>query len=312
VQRDDDLLEFVMTKAAIPRGIPLVAGLTGFTDSGSAVSQFTDYVLDVMQSQVVAVFDPDELLDYRARRPTIYFDQDHLTGYEPPRLAIHLVQDEMNREFFFLSGYEPDFKWERFSRSVVEFVDECDVSETTWVHAIPMPVPHTRPIGATVSGNRRDLVEGMSVWRPHTQVPSNAMHLVEYRLDAAGHTVTGFVLLVAHYLADSEYPNAALYSLECITSATGLLFPTDRLREEGRDFVSRIDEQLTTNDELEKLVRKLEIQYDKYMKKNMPNDMMRSPFTDGDGELPSADQIAAELEAFLSTRRAADESPNAS
>ena len=217
----------------------------------------------------------------------------------------------MGRQFFFLSGYEPDFKWERFSRAVVDFIEEFDVTETTWVHAIPMPVPHTRPIGTTVSGNRRDLVEAMSVWRPHTQVPANAMHLVEYRLDTAGHRVCGFVLLIPHYLADSEFPNAALTSLELVTSATGLLFPTDRLREEGRDFVSRIDEQLTTNDELEKLVRKLEVQYDKYMKKNMPADMMRSPLTDDDGELPSADQIAAELEAFLSARRSTDETPGA-
>ncbi len=306
---DDNLLQFVMDEELIPRGLPLVAGLTGFTDSGAAVSQFTEYILDVMKSKVVAVFDPDELLDYRARRPTIYFDQDHLTGYEPPRLAIHLVHDEMDRPFFLLSGYEPDFKWERFSRSVVAFIDDFDISDTTWVHAIPMPVPHTRPIGVTVSGNRRDLVESKSVWRPHTQVPSNAMHLVEYRLDTSGHDVCGFVLLVSNYLADTEFPNTALASLEFITSATGLLFPTDRLREEGREFIARIDEQLTTNEELAKMVRKLERRYDEYMKDNMPDEMLRSPLTDEEGALPSADEIAAELEAFLSSRRHHDDAP---
>ena len=306
---DDNLLQFVMDEELIPRGLPLVAGLTGFTDSGAAVSQFTEYILDVMKSKVVAVFDPDELLDYRARRPTIYFDQDHLTGYEPPRLAIHLVHDEMDRPFFLLSGYEPDFKWERFSRSVVAFIDDFDISDTTWVHAIPMPVPHTRPIGVTVSGNRRDLVESKSVWRPHTQVPSNAMHLVEYRLDTSGHDVCGFVLLVSNYLADTEFPNTALASLEFITSATGLLFPTDRLREEGREFIARIDEQLTTNEELAKMVRKLERRYDEYMKDNMPDEMLRSPLTDEEGALPSADEIASELEAFLSSRRHHDDAP---
>jgi hypothetical protein len=309
VANDDNLLQFVMDEELIPRGLPLVAGLTGFTDSGAAVSQFTEYILDVMKSKVVAVFDPDELLDYRARRPTIYFDQDHLTGYEPPRLAIHLVHDEMDRPFFLLSGYEPDFKWERFSRSVVAFIDDFDISDTTWVHAIPMPVPHTRPIGVTVSGNRRDLVESKSVWRPHTQVPSNAMHLVEYRLDTSGHDVCGFVLLVSNYLADTEFPNTALASLEFITSATGLLFPTDRLREEGREFIARIDEQLTTNEELAKMVRKLERRYDEYMKDNMPDEMLRSPLTDEEGALPSADEIAAELEAFLSSRRHHDDAP---
>lgn len=152
------LLHFKMDEELIPHGLPLVAGLTGFADSGSAVTAFTDYIVDTMDSQLIAEFDPDELLDYRARRPTIYFDQDHLTGFEPPRLAFYLVNDEINRPFILLAGYEPDFKWEAFSRQVLSFVERFNISHTTWVHAIPMPVPHTRPIGTTVSGNRGTLL----------------------------------------------------------------------------------------------------------------------------------------------------------
>jgi len=107
------------------------------------------------------------------------------------------------------------------------------------VHAIPMPVPHTRPIGVTVSGNREDLIETLSVWRPRTQVPGNALHLLEYRLTESDHPLAGFVLLVPHYLADTEYPDAAVTALESITAATGLLFPTDQLREDGREFLAK-------------------------------------------------------------------------
>lgn len=280
-----------------------MAGLTGFADSGSAVTGFTDYIVDTMDSQIIAIFDADSLLDYRARRPIIYFDQDHLTGFEPPMLAFHLVRDEISRPFILLTGYEPDFKWEAFSREVLNFVERFDVTTTTWVHSIPMPVPHTRPIGTTVSGNRSDLIEQFSVWRPHTQVPANAMHLVEYRLQEIEHEVAGFVLLVPHYLADTELPQAALVALESISSATGLIFPTDRLREEGREFITKIDEQVETNEELNKLVHTLEQRYDSYMKDNA----VRSPLTDVEGELPTADEIAAELEEFLAYRRGTEE-----
>ena len=167
-----------------------------------------------------------------------------------------------------------------------------------------MPVPHTRPIGTTVSGNRADLIEQFSVWRPHTQVPANAMHLVEYRLQETHHEVAGFVLLVPHYLADTEYPFAALTALESVTSATGLIFPTDRLREEGREFGQKIDEQVNDNEELSRLVATLEERYDSYMKDNK----VRSPLTDLEGELPSADEIAAELEEFLALRRGQEDS----
>lgn len=299
----EGLITFQMAREDVPRGLKLVAGLTGFADSGSAVTQFTEYILDTMDSEVVAVFDNDALLDYRARRPTIYFDQDHLSGFEPPKLALHMVRDELHRPFLFLSGYEPDFRWESFSKTVIAIIDLFGVISTTWVHAIPMPVPHTRPLGVTVSGNRAELIESMSVWRPHTQVPANAMHLVEYRLQESHHDVAGFVLLIPHYLADTEFPLAALSALESIASATGILFPTDRLRGEGRDFLAKIDEQVDNNGELSKLVRTLEERYDSYMKDNG----LRSPLIDSDGALPSADEIAAELQEFLAHRRRSEE-----
>ena len=146
----------------------------------------------------------------------------------------------------------------------------------------------------------------MSVWKPHTQVPANALHLVEYRLQELGHPIVGFVLLIPHYLADTEYPAAAVSALESVSAATGLIFPTDRLREEGRDFVAKIDGQVENNHELAKLVGTLEERHDSYMLDNP----LRSPLTDIDGELPSADDIAAELENFLAIRRNDDDTFN--
>ncbi len=301
--RDPRELYELVSGVEVPGGLPLVAGLTGFADSGAAVSQFTTYLVDTLDTELVAEFDVDELLDYRARRPVITFDQDHISDYEPPRLRLHLASDELGRRFLLLTGFEPDFQWERFVRAVLDLVDRLGVETATWVHAIPMPVPHTRPMGVTVSGNREDLVESMSIWRPHTQAPGNALHLLEYRLRERGMPIAGFVLLVPHYLADTEYPLAAVSALESISAATGLIFPTDALREQGREFVGRIDEQVGENGELAKLVGSLEERHDAYME----GTSLRSPLTDEAGEVPSADDIAAELEKFLAFRRTRDD-----
>jgi len=290
---------------SVPEGLHLVAGLTGFADAGSAVTQLGEYLLDTLDHRVVATFDADALLDYRARRPTVYFDQDHLTEYQPPRLALYLATDEIGQQFLHLTGFEPDFQWERFTAAVLELMNRFKVKTTTWVHAIPMPVPHTRPIGVTVSGNRTELIDAMSVWRPRTQVPANALHLLEYRLQQQEHATVGFVLLVPHYLADTEHPDAAVKALESISAATGLIFPSERLREAGREFLSKIDAQVQTNHELAKLVGTLEERHDSYMEGNP----LRSPLTDEDGELPSADEIAAELENFLAIRRTGEDDP---
>jgi|SRR6185312_2960872 len=283
----------------VPEGLNLVAGLTGFSDSGSAVTQFTEYLLDTLDHRIVARFDTDALFDYRARRPLVHFDQDHLSDYSPSTLALYLASDEIGQQFLVLTGFEPDFKWDTFSDAVLQLVSRFKVKSTTWVHAIPMPVPHTRPIGVTVSGNRIELIDSMSIWKPNTQAPANVLHLVEYKLSELGHPTTGFVLLIPHYLGDTEYPDAALKALEVISAATGLIFPTDTLREEGREFITKIDAQVETNQELARLVGALEERHDSYMAGNP----LRSPLTDEGGALPTADEIAAELENFLAIRR---------
>lgn len=298
------LYELTDGASDVPEGLHLVAGLTGFADAGAGVTQLSTYLLDTLEHRVIAEFDVDALLDYRARRPTIYFDQDHLSDYRPATLNLYLASDEMGQPFLLLTGFEPDFQWERFTAAVMQLVERFKVKTTTWVHAIPMPVPHTRAIGVTVSGNRMELTDALSVWKPHTQVPANALHLVEYRLQQLGHPTVGFVLLIPHYLADTEYPLAAVAALESVSAATGLIFPTDSLREEGRDFVARIDAQVEGNAELAKLVGTLEERHDNYMLDNP----LRSPLMDDDGEVPTADAIAAELESFLAARRDGEES----
>src|ERR1700761_1350118 len=297
-----DLYELVTELESVPRGLPLVGALTGFADAGGAVSQLSEYFLDKLDYETVALFDNDTLLDYRARRPTIFFDQDHISEYTPPRLGLYLAHDEVGQPFLLLTGYEPDFQWEAFASAVIQFIEKLEVKTTTWVHAIPMPVPHTRPINVTVSGNRTELIDTLSIWKPRTQAPGNALHYVEYRLQELGHPIAGFVLLIPHYLADTEFPLAAVTGIESVSAATGLIFPTDELRESGREFLGKIESQVESNPELAKLVETLEERHDSYLQDNP----LRSPLTDIDGELPSADALAAELQNFLAMRREDD------
>ncbi|MBT1622763.1 PAC2 family protein [Curtobacterium sp. PhB142] len=299
VNHPEELYTFDEAAPTVPAGLHLVAGLTGFADAGSAVAQVTTSVLEDLDTQLVAEFDPDVLLDWRARRPVITFEHDHIAAVEPPRLALHLVRDEIGQPFLFLSGYEPDFQWNRFVDAVTGLAAQLQVADTTWVQSIPMPVPHTRPISLTVSGTRADLVEQMSVWKPETQAPANVLHLVEHRLASTGAQVTGLVLLVPHYLSDTEFPDAAVAALSGVAAATGLIFPTDALREAGREFLTRVEEQVAGNAELQRLVGVLEERHDTYMEGNP----VASPLTDVDGEVPTADAIAAELERFLADRR---------
>ena len=276
----------------------MVALMTGFSDSGATVQQLSEHLFANLENEVAVKFDNDELLDYRSRRPILYFEKDHIDSYEPANLAIYLMKDEADQSFLLLEGYEPDMKWESFANAVVEIAQRYEISSFTWVHAIPFPIPHTRATGVTVSGNRKEMIDRFSEWKPQTQVPGNIVHLLEYRLIQSGFNVAGFVLLVPHYLADNEVPKSALSGLELITAATGLVFPSDELRERANAFESKVNTQVQDNPELSKLIQTLEQGY-----ANGETAPARAPLGRPSGQPPSADQIADELEKYLATLR---------
>jgi hypothetical protein len=282
----------------VPLGLHLIAGLTGFTDAGSTLNQVAVQIFANLETKLVVKFSNDELLDYRSRRPVMFFERDHIEHYEPATLGIYLVLDEVNQPFLYLHGYEPDFRWEEFSSAVLDLAQSLQIADFTWVHSIPFPVPHTRAVGITVSGNRPEIIEAVSEWKPQTQVPGNVLHLLEYNFSKINTPSIGYVMLVPHYLSESEYPQSAVSAFEQISSTTGLIFPTDALRDEGKIFLSKLDDQLKKNDELAKMVSNLETGYAN--EKSGPN---RSPIEKPIAKMPTAEEIAAELEGYLATRR---------
>jgi hypothetical protein len=298
VVEPSDLYELHNDDFDVPAGLHLIAALTGFTDAGSTIEQFSSHVFENLQHRVVALFDNDQLLDYRSRRPTMYFEKDHISSYEPSLLALYLVTDEVGQKFLFLHGYEPDFKWEAFTQSVFDLVDIFDVEDFSWVHSIPFPIPHSRPVGVTISGNRRELIDRVSEWKPQTQVPGNVLHLLEFRFAEEEFPTVGFVMLVPHYLSDLSYPQSAIKAFEQVSSATGLVVPTDSLREAATKFSADLNRKISDNPELAKLVSSLEDGFSSD-DSSARGPRIQSPKT----ELPSADQIASELEDYLSLRR---------
>lgn len=296
------IYERVSSAPAVPHGLPLVITLTGFTDAGSAISATVEYLRDERSPEPLVVFDSDLLLDYRARRPLVTFDTDHLSDFRPQKLELSLAHDTIGQPFVLLAGYEPDFAWNAFAETVVGLAEGLDVSSVTWVHAIPMPVPHTRPIGATISGNRPDLTAAHSIWQPRTQVPATVGHLLEQRFIDAGAETASFALLVPHYLADTEYPAAGIAALDAVTLATGLIFDVDDLRDDNHTYLEKVEEQVTASSELGTMLKGLEDRYDAYMAAGG-----RAQPIIHTGDLPSADELAAELERFLANRPGDDD-----
>ena len=285
----------------VPAGLPLVISLTGFADAGSVISQVRDVLRDEQEPKRLITFANDELLDYRSRRPIMEFSRDHVAGYRPLELALDLLHDSIGRPFLLLHGYEPDFRWERFTQAIVEYVNRLGVSGSSWVHSIPFPIPHTRKLGLAISGNQPEIAERKAEWRPQTQVPGNLLHLLEFEFTKLNHPITGYVLLVPHYLSDSEYPSACVFAMEQLMAHNGLIFEMDHVRDSALEFDRKLQEQLSNNDELANLVANLESGYATVAGRS-DSDFQSKQFAE-----PDANQLADQLESFLASQNRDDE-----
>jgi predicted ATP-grasp superfamily ATP-dependent carboligase len=272
----------------------LVQALTGFVDAGNATYLARDHLLKLPGAQLIAAFDADQLIDYRSRRPPMAFVDDHWEQYDEPTLGLHLLRDEAGTPFLLLAGSEPDLQWERFTAAVLDLVERLGVRLTVGLNAIPMGVPHTRPVGVTAHGTRPELTAGYEPWLRQIQVPGSAGALLEYRLGRHGQDAMGFAVHVPHYLAQSAYPAAAQELLAAVSRATGLLLPTPELRSAAELVRADVDRQIAQNEDVSAVVRGLEEQYDAYVRGRQGTGLLAES-----GPLPSADELGAELERFL-------------
>jgi predicted ATP-grasp superfamily ATP-dependent carboligase len=275
-------------------GPVLIQALDGFVDAGGAKRLAREHLLTTHGSRVLATFDVDSLLDYRARRPAMTFDEDHWSDYAEPTLAVHLAHDAEGTAFLVLAGPEPDVRWEAFTKAVALLVQDLGVSTTIGMNAIPMAVPHTRPLGIIAHATSPELVAGHERWVGTVQVPSSAGHLLEYRLGQLGREAAGFAVAVPHYLAEAEYPPAALSLLGSIAGLAGLSFATDALEASAAEVRAQVDETVAGAEEVRKVVEALERQYDAYLA-----GAGRSLLAEMGGSLPTAEELGDELERFL-------------
>ena len=278
-------------------GAVLVQALDGFVDAGSTVKLAREHLLSTIEHRVIARFDADSLHDYRARRPVMQFDRDHWTSFDAPELAVHLMHDVDGIPFLLLAGPEPDVAWERFAAAVQQLVEQLGVRLTIGLNAFPMSLPHTRPTRVIVHGSRPELVEGYEPWLGKIAVPGSAGHLLEFRLGQAGHDAVGLAAPVPPYLAQSEYPTSAAAILHEVATRSGLRLPLADLDEAAVRNREAIDREVEQSDEVRTLVHALEEQYDAYTR-----GADRSLLAESEQDLPSADELGAELERFLAER----------
>lgn len=269
----------------------LVVGLDGWIDAGLAASGATASLLATMPTQLLATFDGDELVDHRARRPVAHLIDGVNTGLTWPEIQLRFAEDRTGSQLLLLVGPEPDIRWHAFTAAVVQLAQELGVRLVVGLGGFPAPAPHTRPVRLAATATTVDLARRIGFVPGSMDVPAGVQAALERAFAEAGIPAVSLWARVPHYVAGYPYPAASLALLEGITQLTGLQIHTSELRNAAATSHERIEQLISNSTEHTEMVRQLEASVDAEEE---------IPIRQGEqGDLPSGDEIAAELERFL-------------
>jgi hypothetical protein len=256
----------------------VLAAFDGWVDAGSAATNALAVLAD--GAQRIADFDPDELFDYRSRRPTLEIRDGRLQSLAWPEVSLAHAQLG-GRDLLILTGAEPDDRWKRFGADVMELIERLGVRGWVSLGAIPAAVPHTRPVPILGTEARPGLLKcGV---RPGPtgllRVPSAALSMLEMAASEAGLAAVGYFAQTPHYVS-GPYALAAVELLRAVERHLDIELPRGDLAEEAKLLRVRLDAAAAADETTRTYVERLESMVD-------------------ESRLPEGDDLIADIERFL-------------
>lgn len=272
-------------------GAVLVVALEGWIDAGSAAAQAMANVRAAGADELIGVFDPDRFVDYRARRPTLELRDGVAGPLNWPSIELRAGTDRAGKPIVMLVGSEPDSRWREFADAAAGAARLLGVSAMFGLGAYPVAAPHTRPALVSITTPDEALATTSGLLRNSVDVPAGMEAVLERTLHDVGIAAAGLWAQVPHYAAAMGYPGAAAALVRQLNRLAGIDIDVTPIENSATAHRTRLDELVANSAEHTTLVAQLESAYDQLTASGAIEPTAQP--------LPSGEELAAELEAFL-------------
>jgi proteasome assembly chaperone (PAC2) family protein len=269
----------------------LITMLSGWIDASGAANNAIEALKKATNARLIATFDTDTFIDYRARRPIMELREGLNTRMRWSVTELHAGVDSNGRDIAILCGPEPDTAWELFVETVCDFCVENEVQRAFSIGAYPFATPHTRPPQLSCHSPSPHVLAEVPFLKNSADVPAGVSAVLEHGLAERGIPALSLWAQVPHYVTALSYPAAAAALVSAVQMVAGLVVDVSELVAEAQQQRERIDQLVSANPDHLEMVRQLERMFDEAVKSGQ---------IDARGETPaSGDAIAAEVERFL-------------
>ena len=280
----------------------LVMAPEGWIDAGLGGAGAVGAMLVALETEVVASFDVDRLLDHRSRRPMSHMLDGVYTDLVWPSLDVLAAHDAEGNAMLILAGPEPDHEWRGFADAIGELAEMFGVRLAVGLGAFPAGVPHTRTTRLAATATTAELANRLGVVSGEVQVPAGVVAAIERRLNQLEIPTIAIWARVPHYAAAMPYPPASLQLLDGLATVAGIKVASPKLAEAAAATRAHLDELAANSIQHATLIRQLEAQVDADPAEGGgdPDSAGQAEATEaGWGILPTGDELAAEVERFL-------------
>lgn len=236
------------------RNATLVLAVSGWVDAGSVATNAAAAL--TRHGRTVAVFDADQIYDYRSVRPEVDFAGDGTTEVRWPSLSLTAVSQE-SVDLLVLSGSEPNLKWQAIASELAGLASTVEMGRVVSLGAVPAAVPHTRPTPIMVTSDDPDIP---SVGLPEATftVPGAIVNVIGHEIRREAKTTdVGFWAQIPHYVSGEYWPGTVAL-LERVSAALGLQADVAEMSRTADEQRSRLDAATNERPEARAYVQRLE------------------------------------------------------
>ncbi len=266
----------------------VVVALEGWIDAGFAAEQAMSHIMKHTDPTVLGMFDANELIDFRSRRPTMIISDGVNKGINWPKIEILAAHDGFGNDLLLVVGVEPDLRWREFSREVVDLAFNLQAKFIVGFGAFPAPAPHTRPVRLAATSTDEELAKQVGFINGSIEVPAGIQAAIEEASLRKNIRTIGLWARVPHYVASMKFPGAAAALIDGLCQITGVSLDSSELFAQADITGEKVDQLISESDEHVNMVKLLESNIDISEGNALEVD-----------EIPSGDEIADELEKFL-------------
>ena len=276
----------------------LIVAFAGWNDAGEAASAAVRWLVRRLPGQRFGSIDAEHYHDFTSTRPTV-----RLVGGErritwPVHDAYFHTDPAKPRDIALFVAVEPEVHWRAYSEAVIELAGAIGATTLVTLGAFLGDTIHTRPVplsGFATTAELRDRLSIADAIRSNYEGPSGITAVIHQFARAAALPSVSLWAAVPQYLPTTANPKAALALVRGLAGVLGLDLDLRRLEAAAAFFQRQVDQAIAHDRRATGYLRELE---------RRTGDEPVQQSTEPRGDLPSADEVIRDLEAYLRSQGA--------